>query len=323
MSSTRTQSRTVVIVVNYRTPDRVCALLDSIVETGSLPLGLVIVDNASGDGGVEAIQAHVETRALSSWVRVYGLEENLGFAGGNNAAIERGRAVWPDAEAWFLLNPDTLVKKGTIAELDAVLRENPRAGIVGSQLEDPAGSPECAGHVGDGPMWQLATAASSRWVDRLLGRAFERVVAPPATRRCDWVSGAALMVRDAALRDVGPMDDRFFLYFEEVDFCRRVRRARWQVWLVPSSRVVHFEGSSTGISTGRVPAYWFASRRRYFRKHFGTTGLVAADVAWLAGRGVRLISNLVTGRRVGALPERFLRDLVTADALGLLGVKES
>jgi GT2 family glycosyltransferase len=311
-------ARTVVVIVNYKTPDLVVRLLTSLGASEPLPTGVVVVDNASGDGSLDALRAFARGNVLRDRLQIVASPVNAGFAGGNNVGIEHARRVWPDAGAFFLLNPDTVVQADTIRSLEEVLEHNPRAAIVGSQIHDAGGQPECSAHRGDGPSAQLVGVASLRVVERLTRACVARVVDPGRPSRCDWVSGAAMLVRAKALADVGLMDDGFFLYFEETDLCRRVRRAGWKVWLAPASRVTHWEGSSTGIARGRRPAYWFRSRRRYFVKHFGLLGLVAADAAWVVGYGLRMLSVLVGGARRSPLPPRFASDLLLGDLVAIL-----
>ena len=95
-----------------------------------------------------------------------------------------------------------------------------------------------------------------------------------------------MAIRREVFDAIGPMDEGYFLYFEEVDFCLRARKAGWSCWFVPSARVMHLEGASTGILQGRRrrASYWYASRRRYFVKASGLGGLFAADVMWAVGR---------------------------------------
>ena len=103
--------------------------------------------------------------------------------------------------------------------------------------------------------------------------------------QADWVSGASMVVRRAVLDAVGPMDEGYFLYFEETDFCLQARRAGWQTWYLPQAAVVHVAGQSTGLTgphakVARVPGYWFDSRRRFFSKNHGRAYAMAADLAW-------------------------------------------
>jgi GT2 family glycosyltransferase len=134
-----------------------------------------------------------------------------------------------------------------------------------------------------------------------------------------------MLIRTDVIRQVGLLDEGYFLYFEEVDFCHRARSAGWTVWYVPDSRVVHLEGASTGVTvTGRRrPAYWYDSRRRYFLKHFGKAGLVAADVLLTIGRASYLVRRAL---RLGASsassdPRHFMKDLIGGDLRALLSGK--
>jgi hypothetical protein len=144
--------------------------------------------------------------------------------------------------------------------------------------------------------------------------------------QCDWVSGASLIVRREVIEQVGLMDEGYFLYFEEVDFCRRAREAGWECWYVPDSRVMHLEGASTGINAvaKRRGGYWYDSRRRYFVKHFGIAGLVAADVLWAIGRSmysIRRILTLGAARFTANDPKWFTFDLLWGDLRAMLNGK--
>ena len=131
------------------------------------------------------------------------------------------------------------------------------------------------------------------------------------------------MVRREVLDAVGPLDEGFFLYFEEVDFCRRAHRAGWSCWLVADARVMHIEGAATGIKAARrrLPAYWFASRRRFFVKAYGIGGLVLADLLWAIGRASLVLRRALGlgGRgREAEEPSRIASDLLLGDARAAL-----
>jgi GT2 family glycosyltransferase len=156
----------------------------------------------------------------------------------------------------------------------------------------------------------------------ILSRALIRyMVTPPmqvTVHECDWVSGASLMVRREVFEQIGLLDEGYFLYFEEADFCSRARKAGWQVWFVPESRVVHLEGAATGIqqTARRRPPYWYNSRRRYFIKHFGVTGLILADALWMVGRTslvLRRLLRLGSGGDGLGDPKWFAFDLLWGD----------
>jgi len=182
--------------------------------------------------------------------------------------------------------------------------EHPAVGIAGSRLENVNGVIECSAHQFHSPRSELLEGAGLGLLTKLLP-GYE--VTPPLLDRahpCDWVSGSSMIIRRKVIEDIGTMDEGFFLYFEEVDFFQRAARAGWQTWYVPESVVMHIEGASTGIkSTKRRPAYWYNSRRRYFVKHYGVSGLILADLLWSLGRLTFLIRRFL---RLGAQGE--LRD---------------
>ncbi len=275
-----------VVVVNYRTAALAVECLRSIAASGlaSDRLGVRVVDNASGDDSVEVLREAVRRNGWSRWAEVAPAPRNGGFAYGNNAGI-RAALASPETEYVLLLNPDTVVRPGALDALVAFMDAHPRAGIAGSALEDAKGERDCSAHNTPSPLGELEGSARAGPLSRLLRR---HAVSPPVQdvrHRCEWVSGASFMVRRQVVEEIGLLDEGFFLYFEEVDYCVRARRAGWEVWYVPESRVVHFEGSSTGIGerARRRPSYWYASRRRFFAKHYGIAGLVVADALWALG----------------------------------------
>ena len=140
---------------------------------------------------------------------------------------------------------------------------------------------------------------------------------PPSSSACktDWVSGASMLIRSEVFKVVQELDENFFMYYEEVDFCIRARKAGYQCWYVPESRVIHLEGVASGISAGREisrrrPAYWFESRRFFFLKHHGAFSLFLADTLWIAGYSTWLIRQLIQ-KKENIDPPRFLRDFIS------------
>jgi len=232
------------------------------------------------------------------------------------------RQVDPDLTAVVLLNPDAVVRAGTLARLIDELGTRPRAGIAGAAIEGPDGELVVSAHVTPSPLGELEASAGFAPLTRLLSR---HVVSPPpsgVSRECDWVSGACMAIRREVLDAIGPFDEGFFLYYEEVDFCRRAARAGWTCWFVPDARVVHFEGAATGITHARrrLPAYWFDSRRRFFLKSYGAPGLLAADLLRCLGRGslvLRRTLGLGGRRNAEREPVRATRDLVASDIRAL------
>ena len=308
-----------IVIVNYRTAGLAIDCLHSLAAELAqfASMRTVLVDNASGDGSVETLQAAIERQGWQQWASVIAAERNGGFAYGNNVGIAEALRAPHRPDYVMLLNPDTIVHAGAIRALVDFMDAHPRAGIAGSLLENAEGGTDCSAHNAFSPIGELVAGASLG----IVARAFSRYdVSPPsraAAHECDWVSGASLMVRTPVFEKTGLMDEQYFLYFEEADFCVRVREAGWQVWFVPESRVVHLEGAATGIRevVRRRPRYWYESRRRYFIKHFGVAGLLLADVLWAAGRlslAVRRLLRLGSGGRTPD-PKWYARDLLGGD----------
>jgi N-acetylglucosaminyl-diphospho-decaprenol L-rhamnosyltransferase len=161
------------------------------------------------------------------------------------------------------------------------------------------------------PGRELIGSAQSELLGRLVG--IESLVVRSAeSREVDWVTGASVMCRSAALRQAGLFDDGFFLYFEEVELMHRMRAAGWSVRHVPSSRVAHLEGASTGIGSAAAPRplpdFWYRSRQRYFARTGGTRTALAANLGWLTGTLVAVLKT-VMGRPASDRRPR-ARDLI-------------
>ncbi|OWK34159.1 glycosyltransferase family 2 protein [Fimbriiglobus ruber] len=279
------------VILNYRTPVMTADCLDTLAalpETTAGRMRAVVVDNASGDGSPERLESHVREHGHGTWASVMPRAVNDGFAAGNNAAIRVGLTDLTPPDAVWLLNPDTLVRANALAPLVGCLTANPNVGIVGSRLENRDGGPQRSAFHFPSVLGEFERAARTGPVTRLLAR---QVVAPPVPSgptRTEWVSGASMLVRREVFDTVGLLDDGYFLYFEETDFCRRATRAGWDCRYEPASRVVHLVGQSTGLDERthlpkRVPGYWFAARKRYFESGHGWCYARAADIGWLAG----------------------------------------
>ena len=313
-----------IVIVNYRTADLVVDCLRSIaVQIAGLPdIHAVVVDNASGNGSVERLTRAIDRERWQGWTSVLPLDRNGGFAFGNNAGIVEALRSASRVDYVMLLNPDTVVQGGAIRALVDFMDAHQRVGIAGSRLENAEGAAECSAHTAPSPLGELESGARLGILSRALGR---YVVSPPtqeAAHECDWVSGASLIVRREVFEQIGLLDEGYFLYFEEVDFCSRAQKAGWKIWFVPESRVIHFEGASTGIQdmARRRAQYWYDSRRRYFVKHSGVLGLILADTLWAIGRAslvLRRALRLGSGGN-GQDPRWFARDLLWGDLRALL-----
>jgi N-acetylglucosaminyl-diphospho-decaprenol L-rhamnosyltransferase len=310
--------KVLIVIVNYRTPnltiDCLCSLENEISATADCRVEVVVTDNDSRDGSVSCLEAAVRDHGWHHWVTVYPLERNGGFAWGNNAAIRPALASACPPDFVWLLNPDTAVRHGALLTLLSFLVDHPDVGIVGSRLVDLKGTVEGSAFRFHSVWSELENGAQFGLLSKFLSR---WVLSPPAPRvasQCDWASGASLLIRRSVFEAIGLLDEEFFLYFEEVDFCKRAHNAGWACWYVPEAEVVHLAGQSSGI-TGqqsqrqRRPAYWFEARRHYFLKHLGPARTLLADMVWSLGLlSFRLRQRLQ--RKPDTLPQYVLRDFV-------------
>jgi hypothetical protein len=316
-----TPPKVLIAIVNYCTARLTIDCLTSLqTEIGAHPGSEVVVaDNASPDGSGEEIARAIRNNGWSAWARVLPLAKNGGFAFGNNAVILEGRRD-PPAYVW-LLNSDTYVRPGALRALVDFLEANPAVGMAGSRLEDPDGTQQVSTFRFPSVLGEIAAAAPIGEIGQRLLSPFT-IAKPPSLEphACDWLSGASLMIRWRTLDEVGLMDEKYFLYYEETDLCLRAQKLGWTCWFVPESRVVHLIGASTGVTArlpgapGRRPKYWFDSRRRYFVKNYGMPYAALSDVALVASSGLRRLVETARGRQ-GNVPPHFESDLIRNSAL--------
>jgi hypothetical protein len=250
--------RLAVVIVNFNAREHLENCLASLASAPPFTSHqIVVIDNASADGSAASVRAH--------WPAVDICEQhhNRGFAAANNVGI---RAT--TSELVLLLNNDTLVPPGAIDALVARLDANPAAAIAGPRLVDGDGRPELSFGPMISPLGELRQKALmalhaagawpiTGWVDR-------------ATRRehdVDWVSGACLLVRREAAEEAGLLDERYFLYTEDVDFCAAVRARGHRVIFTPAAQVVHLRGRSRASAPAASNAAYRRSQLAFYRKH--------------------------------------------------------
>ncbi|NJK41918.1 MAG: glycosyltransferase family 2 protein [Acaryochloridaceae cyanobacterium SU_2_1] len=282
-----------VVIVNYRTPQLAVDCLRSLdSERSTLPnLQVAMVDNHSEDDSLAVIGEAIAREGWQSWVTLHPLPHNGGFAHGNNAVIRPALESDCPPDYLWLLNPDTVVRPGSLTALLAFFKEHPRVGIAGSRLEDIDGRPQYSAFRFPSLWSEFDQGLRLGIVSKLLS---DWVVAPPIAGQVmptDWVAGASMMVRSAVFTEIGLLDEAYFMYYEEVDFCLRASQAGWPCWYVPESRVVHLVGQSSGVTGAtaaqrRRPQYWFDSRRRYFCRYYGRAYAALTDAAWMLGFGL-------------------------------------
>ncbi len=243
-----------VVTVDYRSWPYTLRCIDSLYGTGYRDFEVIVVDN---DQGVVPEIPHP--------VRLIRNPENVGFARACNQGVSAS-----SGEHVVFVNPDTLIEGGFFESLEEFFGENPRAGVAGPKIMEADGN------------LQLSARKELSLVSGLLGRtslltrlfsrsplvrhlfpAAEKLTGPTTV---DWVSGACMTVRRRTLEEIGPMDERFFMYFEDADLCRRAREAGWLVYYLPQIEVLHHTGAS---SLNRPRAIWHLHKSAflYHRKH--------------------------------------------------------
>lgn len=307
-----------VIIVNYRTPDLSIACIGALAGArATFPdLRVVAVDGGSGDDSADRIAAAIAANGWNEWVTPLPLPVNGGFAFANNQAIALLAAGGEMPEAIALINPDARARVGALEAMAALLDREPGAGAVGALLTHEDGRPQSSAFRFPSIRGEFCRGARTALVERLLRMPPTSIAARHALE-VPWVTGAAVMLRTEALRATGLFDDGFFLYFEETDLMRRLRRAGWSIWHEPAAQVVHAGGAATRIrdpGTGlpqatRMPRYWYESHRRYFALAGGRAAAIAAGLAYVAGRAIWRARKLVSPRLEGGAA-RSGRDLL-------------
>ncbi|MDX2240604.1 MAG: glycosyltransferase family 2 protein [Leptolyngbyaceae cyanobacterium bins.302] len=278
------------MTVNYRTPQLTVNCLRALAdEVKSVPgTRAVVVDNNSGDGSVDTIRTAIAVEAWDEWASVLPSDYNGGYAYGNNLAI-RPALQSPNPPAYvLLLNSDAQVRPGALKALVDYLEHHPTVGIVGSAMINPDGTSWSTAFRFPSILSELESSVRLGIVSKLLSNWKVPQAMGDQPQQVDWLPGASMMIRREVFDSIGLMDEEYFLYYEETDFCLQAKRAGWACCYVPESQVMHIAGQSTGVTARgtapkRLPQYVFDSRRRYFVKNHGFLYAVLTDFVWSLG----------------------------------------
>jgi len=280
-SEARLRTALSIVVVSYNTCEALERCLESVREAREgLQSELFVVDNASRDRSAAMVAERFPEAALIVNAR------NVGFGRANNQAIAMagGRYV-------LLLNPDTLVHVDALRRLVDFAEAHPRAGAVGARLENADGTFQHSAFrapdlrqafFGFFDVVPIDSPSNGRYRREQFAAPFQ----------AEHLLGACLLLRREALDQVGLLDPRFFMYFEETDLCARLRRASWQTLYTPDAQVRHIGAASTSAHRERMSVEFHRSQAYFYRKHRGLVGYAALKtIVWL-GVGYRLARSL-------------------------------
>jgi N-acetylglucosaminyl-diphospho-decaprenol L-rhamnosyltransferase len=251
-----------VIIVNWNVRDLLRRCLLSILDPPHSNLEIVVVDNASSDGSIDMV------RTEFPGVHLVVNNQNRGFTAANNQGlgVSRGRYL-------LLLNPDTEVVGDALTIMLSYMDAHPDVGTLGPKLLYPDGSLQPSRR--RFPTFATALLESTvfqEWwpENRTLRRYYMADTADDAVQPVDWVVGACLLVRRQAYEQVGGLDEGYFMYSEELDWCKRLKAAGWEVVYLPSATIIHHEGKSSEQVIASRHIHFQSSKVRYFRQHHGT-----------------------------------------------------
>lgn len=315
------EPRLLTVVLNYKTPEMTLkSVAAALREMEGIAGELVIVDNDSQDGSEDALRAGI---AQAGWdaegrVRLIQSDVNGGFGAGNNVGIRAGLSDGTKPDYVYILNSDAFPDPGSIRILLDHLQAHPKVGFAGSYIHGDDGAPHTTLFRYPTLWSEFEGAISFGPVSKLLKNHIVPLQIPESgVQEVDWLAGASMMMRQSVLDEIGLFDERFFLYFEETDLCRRARLAGWPTHYVRASEVTHIGSVSTGMKKwSRTPRFWFDSRLYYFVKNHGVLYAAGATLLHLIGGGLRKLRGLIDKKARGG-PYRFLPDLAL-HALGAM-----
>jgi GT2 family glycosyltransferase len=278
----RTPVRLSIIIVNWNTRELLRACLESLREFLAHPAyEIMVVDNASSDGSAQMVGEEFPS------ARLLALPENIGFSRGNNAALRQAKGQY-----LMLLNSDTEVQPGAIELMCSYMDEHSDVGGLGPQLLNPDGTVQLSCRTF--PSYRTALFHRKSLITRLFpqnrfsAQYLMTKTGHADTMEVDWVIGACLLTRRKIIEQVGLMDEEFFMYAEDVDWCYRMRQAGWKITYLPQAKVLHHYEKSASKAPFRMNFQRHRSMWRFYAKHY-SRGIMLVDVATFTGITLRLM----------------------------------
>lgn len=312
-----------IIIVSFNTRETTRDCISYIVKYApDAAFEVIVVDNASTDGSADMVEQEFP------WVKLIRVQKNKGFAGGNNEGIRKasGRYI-------LLLNSDAFIGEGVLCSTLDFMEKNPSTGVLGCSLTNPDGSPQASARMLPGLLnkFLVISGLTSRFPkSRFFGRVDFSWWDHSCPLKVGWVVGAYFLIRRKVVEDVGMLDERYFLYSEEIDFCRSAQKTGWDVVFYPHARVVHLGGQSAAGSGAQVSphgrqliAQRVKSEFRYYRKWHGAVWVTASALMELSWRMMIMLKHLpshspkaLLKKRESLMVSRIIIDTLIADRFG-------
>jgi GT2 family glycosyltransferase len=293
-----------VVITSYRakelTLDCLKSLEGEIKQNPGMMVG--ICDNGNEDDTADFLNQAIAENGWQDWAYVRTVMPNRGFSGGNNVILNDALNSNTDYDYFLLLNADTIVRSGAIRILSDAMDADDSIGIACPRLEWPDGEPQISCFRFISPISEFINAACTGPITRLLEAWNVPVPVSDTDVEMQWGSFACALIRRDVVDKISVLDEGYFLYFDDVDYCRATWNAGWRVKYFPAARVVHLRGKSNPVKEmtakrQRRPVYWYKSRNWYLTKFYGKSGLLAANLLWYCGRVISLLRELVGNKK--------------------------
>lgn len=282
--------RLCVVILNYNTAEMTTQCVRSLLSQLDAERDcVVVVDNASSCEERESLQLLLVDVVHTGKLKILFLDENNGFSAGNNAGVR-----YCDAELYLLANSDTLFLPLAIDKLIECAEAHKNAGVIGPQLEWLNGKSQISCFNYHTPISEFLRSVNTGVFTKILS-SYNVPVDPEKVpvKGHKWISFACVLVKAEVFKVAGMLDEKFFMYYEDEDFCRRAVRKGFSCIRTSAARVVHLQGKSSGIEQRisehkQLPDYYYHSRNRYYLKYYGVIGLLLANACWYAGRFISI-----------------------------------
>jgi GT2 family glycosyltransferase len=282
----------VIVIVSWNVRELLAQCLTSVAAAvEGLSIKTVVVDNDSADGSADMVREQFpEVELISSG-------ENLGFAKANNRVLKN---LSGQSRQFLLLNPDTVVSPDTFRNMIEFMDSHPSAGIVGCKVIKPDGTLDWAckcSYIYPSLMFYRALGLDRRFPNsRRFGRYQLTYLDPNEIHEVDSVTGAFMMIRSECLEQIGFLDESFFMYSEDSEFCYRAKAAGWKIFYVPTSTIVHHKGGSSAKASGRMIYHWYSGTWRLYKKHLAASYSFPVNaLVWTGLKFMLMVSSITSG----------------------------